>query len=170
MSTSYEAKRTLVKGAQLDVQELVLGYTIVGNATPASVVVSVANPGVLYIQTESTSASGSTNIATLITSGDTYTPTNAPDDSDGEYNVLVHIGEALRKVVSVEARDRKTGAVIPTTFQTAPASGFLDLTDSDDPKFPLRDTDHAIVFGVDHGADLTAATVDAVLIVRYIAE
>ena len=159
---SYEAKRTLVAGAQLDNQELVLSYKIVGNATPASAVVTIDQPGVLYVQTESTSASGSTNIATLITSGDTYTPTNAPDDSDGEYNMLVHVGEKCRKVVSVEARDRKSGAIYPTTFQTAPAQALLGFEDAGQ--------NDAIVFGVDHGADLTAATVEAYIIVRYITE
>lgn len=160
----FEAKKTLVRSAQLKVQELVLPYKIVGNATPASAVVTIDDPSVLFIETESTSAVGGSDISALLDSGETLT-IEAADDSDGEYNALVVIGEKIKKVISVEARVRATGAVIPCTFpSTAPADAITSSVEGG------TDADDAVVFSVDHGADLTAATVDAVLIVKYVVE
>lgn len=155
----YEAKDSLVRGAQLRTQELVLPYTYVGNATPASVVVTVQDPSILFIETESTSAVGTSDISALITSGETYTPADVSDDSDGEYNMLVRIKEKVKKVLSVECRNRQTGAVIPAKFTTAPSNSIIS--------FETADADDCMCFTIDHGADLTAATVDAVLVIKY---
>ena len=164
MSNSYEAKKTLVNDARLQVQELCLSYRYVGNATPANVVVTTEQLGVLFIQTESTSASGSTDIAALITSGETYTPAYAPhfNDLDGSYNILVLIGEKCRKVLSVEARNRKTGLSLLTTFQTAPAQALIG--------YETAGANDAIVFGVIHIDEFEIDTIEAILIVRYIVE
>lgn len=159
---SFQAKQTLVRAAQLKVQELCLPFVIVGNATPADVVVTVDDPSILFIETESTSAVGSSDISALIQSGETYTPAEASDDSAGEYNALVHVGEKIRKLISVEVRDSVTGAVIPAIALTAPSTGIISLENAGD--------NDSIVVTVDHGADLTAATVDAVLIVKYVVE
>lgn len=148
-----------MQGVQLRTQELVLPYTIVGDATPADAVVTVQDPSILKIETESTSAVGSTDLSAFITSGETFTPVDASDDSDGEYTVLVHVKEKVKKVLSVQCKDSKTGAVIPTKFTTAPADSIISVQNAGD--------DDAMCFGIDHGADLTAATVDAVLVVQY---
>lgn len=159
MST-YELKQNLPQAAQKKVVTLVLGYTIVGNATPANAVITVEDPGVLLLETESTSASGGSDLSAVITSGETLTPADASDDSDGEYNGLVRIGEKIKKVVSLQVRDRDTGAVIPCKFMTAPSDGIISEA--------TAGADDMIAVGFDHGADLTAATVDAVLEVKFI--
>ena len=51
MST-YQAKDSTTQGVQLKVQELHLPFTIVGSATAASVSIVVADPAVLFLNTE----------------------------------------------------------------------------------------------------------------------
>jgi len=157
----FDAKSSLVRGSQLKTQELSLSYKIVGDATPANAVVTIDDPSILFIETESTSATGSSDISGEISSGETYTP-QAADDSLGQYSCMVRIDEKLGKVISVEARERKTGAVIPCLFTTAPSESIISRETAGD--------NDLIVFDVDHGADLTAATVEAVIVVKYSVE
>lgn len=161
MSNSFSAKSTEVRGVQLKVQELSLSYQIVGNATPANVVVKIDDPSVLFIQTESTSASGSSDLDAKVQSGETFTHA-ASVDVNGEYSCMVEIQEKLKKVVSVEVRDRFTGEVIPSKAVSAPSSAIISVESAGD-----KD---AIVFDVDHGGDITASTVDAVVTVKYVVE
>jgi len=158
MATSFEAKDAIVRDVQLRTQELVLPYVIVGNVTPASVVVTADDPSVLFIETESTSAVGSSDISALITSGETYTAA-ASVDLNGEYNAMVKICEKVKKVKSIEVRERFTGAVIASAAHSAPSDGIIS--------FATAGEDDAIVFQIDHGASIAASTVDAVVVVRY---
>ena len=144
---------------QLKMQELVLEYNYAGNATPASTVVTIQDPSILMIETESTSASGTTDLST-VTSTETLTFPNAPDDSAGEYNALVRVGEKVRRLVSVEVKNKFTGAVIPTTQMTAPADGLIGESTAGD--------DDLIAVDIDHGADLTSADLDLVMTLKFI--
>ncbi len=158
--SKYELKNVLQRDNQLKVQELVLGYRYAGNVTPASVVVTPQDPTLLLIETESTSASGTTDLSAVITSGETLTFADASDDSDGEYNALIRVGEKVRRVVSLALRERSTGAIIPVKFMTAPANGIISES--------VAGANDMIAVGIDHGADLTAVADDYVLEVKFI--
>ena len=159
MSVTYELKNASAQDAQKKVIELVLEYNYTGNATPASTAVTIQNPDVLMIETESTSASGTTDLSG-ITSTETLTYPNAPDDSAGEYNALVRVGQKIKRLVGVQVFNKYTGAIIPTTQMTAPADGLIGETTAGD--------DDLIAVDIDHGADLTSADLDLVMKVYFV--
>jgi hypothetical protein len=145
----FQAKKAPVLGRQLKVQKLVIPFKITGHATPASKVITVDQPDVLFIQTE-----GLTQIANGLDS-DEASPTFAvtADDSDGKINLMVKVGESISKVQYAQVISRTTGVAQPA---------FKDATSA------TSANGDKILLHCDSTVDLSAADLDACLIVEYI--
>lgn len=124
---SYDAKNQLVQGRKLKSQRLVIPFSVVGHATPASKTVSVEDPGVLFLNFEG--VSGITLAAGAVdTAGELSDITfAAATDTTGIFNILVRVGETVQKVIL--ARVHKTGGAenVNGTFPTM-VIGALGIT------------------------------------------
>jgi hypothetical protein len=157
----FDAKKSEVRQVQLKVQQLALRFKLVGNATPASVVLTIDDPSVLFLETESTSAVGATDLSAKVLSGETYTQI-APVDANGIYSGLVHVGEKIKKVLSVQLMDAVSGAVQVTQKETAPTSQIISIAAAGDYD--------AISFSIDEATANTSGTKERILLVRYAVE
>lgn len=107
---NYQAKTELVLAKQLKVQTLSFPFSILGNATPASVVVSQDDPALLFIQTEGTDRI--TVAAGALDSGEAVPTYTAPNDANGQFAILVKVSEAIKKVHSAKIVRRNGQEVI----------------------------------------------------------
>lgn len=151
---AHEAKEAQVLGRQLKVQKLVIPFTILGHATPASKVFTCDEPSVLFFQTEGLDR---TTYATYngLASGETVSWDQTADDSDGKINLLVKVGEVIEKICYAYVIFRKTGVIQPVYVN---ASG--DSLSLNDDKMALS---------CDTSVDIsTGNTIDACLVVEYV--
>lgn len=156
---SYQLKGDAQLGNQLKVVELILPMSITANATPASVSLDIHDSGVLKFEPESTSAAGATDISAYIYTGQTLTVTTS-HDINGIALVLVDVGQPIRRLISIECRNRRTGAVVPTLFCTAPAAGLIGVDSAT--------ASDAVVFEIDSSVNF--ATTDAHMVFRVCVE
>tara|TARA_R110000868_G_scaffold287815_1_gene548137 strand:+ start:1331 stop:1780 length:450 start_codon:yes stop_codon:yes gene_type:complete len=144
--SNYYAKSELVQERQLKVQELALRLAITGNATPASVVIAVDDPSILFLKTEGV------NKITAALNGDTAPTFVAQVDANGLFSAMIVVGEQIKKVLSAQLIRRTAHGV--DTCKLADTDGITVLGDK-------------IVLDCDTGVDLSAANLDACLIVKY---
>lgn len=91
----YTAKDSVIQDRQLEVNTLVIPFQVVGNATPANVVLRNDEPGRMALQSE-----GVNQITAALLADETATYTDAaPGDAAGELNCLVRINEPVGKVL-----------------------------------------------------------------------
>jgi len=154
MANAYQAKSELVLGAQLRVQSLKLPFSITGNATPASVVITRDDPSVLFVKTE-----GVNQITGALDSGDTAPTLASAVDANGVFNVMVKVGEKIKKVVSAKLVRMDSAEIIACTLPSAPSSGIVAGGSLD-----------KIVLNVDSGADLSSASPKYCLEVDYVVD
>jgi hypothetical protein len=145
---SYSAKNEHVLNAQLKVQELCLRLAITGNATPASVVVAVDDPAVLFLRTE-----GVNKITAALDASDGTPSFVAQNDANGLFSAMIKVGEPVGKVLSAQLIRRTAHGV--DTCKLADTDGITAAGDK-------------IVLDCDTGVDLSAANLDACLIVKYV--
>jgi len=145
---SYSAKNEHVLNAQLKVQELCLRLAITGNATPASVVVAVDYPAVLFLRTE-----GVNKITAALDASDGTPSFVAQNDANGLFSAMIKVGEPVGKVLSAQLIRRTAHGV--DTCKLADTDGITAAGDK-------------IVLDCDTGVDLSAANLDACLIVKYV--
>lgn len=145
---NFPAKDEKVQNAQLKAQELCLRLAITGNATPANVAVSVDDPAILFLKTE-----GVDKITAALDSGDGSPTFVAQDDSNGLFSAMVKVGEQVSKVLSAQLIRRTAHGV--DTCKLADTDGITAVGDK-------------IVLDCDTGVDLSAANLDACLIVKYV--
>lgn len=145
---SFYAKDSGVQNRQLKVQELCIPLAITGNATPASVVVASDEPAILFLKTEGkdqiTAALG-TDSASFV----------APVDATGLFSALLVINEQVSKVLSAELISRVSHA--PTNSAKLANANTGISTNGD-----------KIAIDCDTAVDLSAANLNACLVVRYI--
>lgn len=148
----YPSKDEVIQYRQLKVQSVSIPLSIVGNATPASVVPRNDEPSRLFLQT-----AGVDQITGALASGETATYTTAAADATGVFRALLKVGENVEKVVSMRAFNRVSGAHEPAFLGSA--SGIT--TGSGGGK--------SIMIVIDSGTALNAAnTLDACLHVEYV--
>lgn len=147
----FEAKKPIVREKQLKVQSLYLPFSIVGNATPASVAVTRDDPAILFIRTEGTDSI--TEAAGALDAGETDPSFATEVDANGVFSLLVKIEEAIHKVVAAKIIRRNGQEVISCS-----------MADTDG----ISANGDKIVLNADSGVDLSAATLDAALEVHYI--
>lgn len=157
---AYQAKDDKVLARQLKVQRLVIPFSIVGNATPASVVQRSDEPAILFLRTEGvddiTVASGA------LDSGDVATYADAAVNSTGIFNILVRVNELVEKVCSARIYRRAATAATATAQAVAlgSAAGVVQTAGANGSKIMLTgDSDVALN---------AANTLDACLEVEYI--
>lgn len=146
--SNYNAKQDLVQNRQLKVQELAIPLAITGNATPASVIVASDEPGIVFLKTQ-----GVDKITPAL-NGDTAPTFVAQNDATGLFSVMIVIGEQIGKVCSAQLVRRTAHAT--DSAKIANTTGITALGDK-------------IVLDCDTAVDLSAANLDACLIVRYVA-
>ena len=165
MSSAYYPKDDLVYGRSVKVQRLSIPFYITHNATPASKVISVDEPGLLFLDVQGinncTVAAGAFDTSAEA-AGITFA---SPTDSTGAFSLLVRIGngsELIQKVMSVKCSSRN-GAVsgILCSPPTGALSGSVEFITS------LGDK---IVANVASGINLSTTDADLILEVEYIAQ
>lgn len=145
---SFSPKNELVQNRQLKVQQLVIPFTITGNATPASVAITRDEPALLFLKTE-----GVNQITAALDTADGTPTLTAADDSDGIFNLMVKISEPVGKVMSARVQSRNAAAIVGCTL--ANTTG-------------ITAGGEKIVLNCDTAVDLSAANLDACLIVEYV--
>lgn len=145
---SYIAKQELVQNRQLKVQELAIPLSITGNATPASVVVASDEPGIVFLKTQGVDK------ITAALAGDTAPTLVAQNDANGLFSVMIVIGEQIQKVLSAELVSRSAHSTADSA-KLANTTGITALGDK-------------IVLDCDTAVNLSSASLDSCLIVRYI--
>jgi hypothetical protein len=134
---------------QLKVQRLSIPFTIVGNATAASVAITCDEPSLMFIKT-----SGVDQITAAVPAGDTATYTVAPSDAAGTFDVFINVSEAVSKVVNAQLINRDTGTI--EVMKLGSATGLSTLGS-------------IMLAGVSASHNLsTAVTLNACLVVEYI--
>lgn len=146
--SNYNAKADLVQNRQLKVQRLVIPFTITGNATPASVVITRDEPGILFLKTE-----GVNQITAALDAADGTPTLAAADDSDGIFNLMVKISEPVGKVMQAKVSGRASAAIVGCTL--ANTTGITAGGDK-------------IVLNCDTAVDFSAANLDGCLEVEYV--
>jgi len=146
--SNYNAKQDLVLNRQLKVQELAIPLSITGNATPASVVVASDEPGIVFLKTQGVDK------ITAALNGDTAPTFVAQNDGNGLFSVMIVVGEQIGKVLCAQLVRRNAHAA--DSAKLANTTGITALGDK-------------IVLDCDTAVDLSAASLDACLIVRYVA-
>lgn len=144
--SNYYAKSELVQERQLKVQELALRLAITGNATPASVVLAVDDPSILFLKSQGVDK------ITAALNGDTAPTFVAQNDANGLFSAMIVVGEQIKKVQCAQLIRRTAHGV--DTVKLADTDGITVLGDK-------------IVLDCDTGVDLSAASLDACLIVKY---
>lgn len=148
----YPAKDEVLNGRQLKVQRVSIPLSIVGNATPASVVPRNDEPARLFLQTE-----GVDQITGALASGETATYTTAASDANGVFRALLRVNESVEKVVSLQCFNRVSG-VLELAFLGS-ATGITTGTGGG----------KSIMIAVDSATALNAGnTLSACLIVEYV--
>lgn len=146
---SYNATNELVQNRQLKVQRLVIPFAITGNATPASVVLASDEPAILFLKSQ-----GVDQITDALDSDD-GTPTLASaTDLTGIFNIMVKVGESIAKVQHAEVITR-TGTAALVVCSLADTDGITAAGDK-------------IVLNCDTAVDLSAANLDACLVLEYV--
>jgi hypothetical protein len=145
---SFQAKKAAVLNRQLKVQKIAIPFAITASATPASKVVVVDEPGILFLQLE-----GIDNIteAKGAIADDTTLPTmSAESDSSGIFYAAFNLGEDVSKVVSCKLVSRTSAQIVACEILASADGGLVP------------------VVKVDSTTDLSAANLDAVLELEYI--
>lgn len=147
----FSSKDSLVLNRQNKVQRLVIPFSILGHATPASVTFpSNDEPALLFLKTE-----GVDKITAALDSADGTPSFTSAHDVNGITNIMVDVGEAVQKVMYafVQRRD-----AVNKVYQCS-------LADTDG----ITAGGEKIVLNVDTDLSLGAAnTLDAVLVVEYV--
>lgn len=156
---NFYPKTPLVMNRALEVQRLSIPLLITANATPASKVVTVDEPGILFVNVQGITGISVANGA--LASTETPPALATATDSTGVINVEVLINEVLVKVMHIELITRNLNAsplVIPgqiLAFSTG--AGVSGLVGAD------------LFANFTTGVNLGTTNLDACLVVEYIA-
>lgn len=148
----YSSKDDTVQERQLKVQSVSIPLTVVGNATPANVLLRNDEPSRLFLRSAAVD-----QITAQLATNETATYTTAAVDATGIFQVLFQPHEAVEKVVSASCYSRITGIAAPaflgsaTGISTGSAGG------------------KSIMLVIDSPVDFTGAnTFDACLVIEYV--
>lgn len=142
----YEAKDSLVRGRQLKIQELKIPFSIASGAASSS----NDEPGVLFIKTASVDQI--TEAAGALDSGEAVPTFVAQNNANGLFSALVKVQEPIKKVACAMIVIRNAHGL--NTCKLANTTGISENGDK-------------IALDCDTSVDLSAAALDACLIVSY---
>ncbi len=121
MSSGYYPKSSQVMERAIEVQRLVIPFSITADATPADKVLATDEASVLFLQTE-----GATQISTTsgaLDPGESVPPFDlTAADASGDFNLLVNVapgevpgsnGDRPVKIMQARISNRATGDVYP---------------------------------------------------------
>lgn len=153
MAASFQAKQSNVLNRQLEVQRLVIPFTVTSNATPASKVITNDEPSVLFMNFEG--ITGISIAAGALVTGEVAPSLASATDSTGVFNVCVLINEPLVKVMHMEivSRTIASGIVKPAAilaFSTGTNGGM------------------SVFANVTSGVNFSSTSLDACLVVEYV--
>ena len=156
----YRAKDALVQGRQLKVNTLVIPFQVVGNGTPADVVLTNDESGLMFLQSE-----GVNQISAALDTNETAVYTDAsPSDAAGELNCLIKIREDIEKVLGTDLLnlDDDGFAVLDKSAAGANSGSTSGIsTGSGGGK--------SLMLSMDTGADHSSGTHKRALVVHYVA-
>lgn len=150
----YQPKDAAVYNRQLKVQRLSIPFTVTHNATPASKVITVDEPSLVFFNFQ-----GITQLSTAfgaIETGEILPSLASATDSTGVFNVLVKINEALIKVCSVSIEGRAGATGVTNLCQILPFT-----TGS-------TNSGQSIIANVTSGVNFSSTDLDACLKVEYV--
>jgi hypothetical protein len=154
----YDPKSSGVAAAQLKAQRLVLNFSVVGHATPASKSSSVDDPSVLFLQLEGTGQDNITVAAGALDTAETVPSfTTSASDASGILNCLVKISEPIKKVLSATCTRQST------TVAEADDAFIVSLGDADG----LTANGDKIILTIDSNGAFTSGTHNLCLVVNY---
>lgn len=142
----YDAKQSQVRERQLKIQELRIPFSIASGAASST----NDEPAVLFVKTASVNQISSSTGA--LDSGETAPTFVAQDNANGLFSVLVKVGEPIKKVAYAMIVRRSAHGL--DTCKLANTTGVSENGDK-------------IVLDCDTGVDLSAAALDACLLVGY---
>lgn len=145
--SNYQAQDSLVSGRQLKVQEVSIPFSIVGNASAASVLPTNDEPAIMFVRT-----AGVDQITPALSAGESLPTFVSPVDATGVFNIMLVINETLGKVCSAKLVSRVSAEIIPCTM--ANTTG-------------IDSVGNKICLNVDSAVNLTSGTIDACLEVKY---
>ena len=117
----FQAKDSLTLGRQLKVITLAIPFQVVGSATAASVSVTSDEPGLLFVNTSSTTQ---ISAATGALDAGEATPTfQTLSDSAGNAAALVKVNEPVTKVVGAYTVTRSGATPVMTACPIANTTG-----------------------------------------------
>jgi len=121
MSSGFYPKSAQVMQRSIEVQRLVIPFTITENATPASKILGTDEAQVLFLQTQGITQINSTSGA--LDPGESVPPFDlSATDSTGAFNLLVNVapgevpgsnGDRPVKIMQAQIIDRITGVAYP---------------------------------------------------------
>lgn len=163
---SYLPKDSAVQQQSLQVASLALPFTVTHNASSASVVVTVENPSLLFINTQGTSritlAAGAVDSAQELTDI-TFA---SPSDTAGTFNMLVRINETVNKVVNATLYSRTSSSVLVNATLASPS--FNSANSSNLPaQLGVTDPGNKIALNCTCGVNFSTTDFDGVLVVNY---
>lgn len=147
--SNYNAKSELVLNRQLKVQRIVIPFVITGNATPASVAIAKDDPALLFLKTQ-----GVDQITAALDSADGTPTFVSQNDANGLFSAMVKVGEPVGKVMHAMIVRRDAHGF--DTCKLADTDGITAAGDK-------------IVLDCDTGVDLSAANLNACLVLEYVA-
>jgi hypothetical protein len=129
MSTSYQAKDSLVLERQLKVQNLVIPFVVVGNSTPSSVSLSCDEGGFMFMRSQ-----GVDQITPALDPNEVAAYTTSTSDSGGILQFLLKLrAEYPLKIMKASVVNVVTGVGSPcylgsaTGISTLNGNPYLDL-------------------------------------------
>jgi hypothetical protein len=125
MSSAYYPKDDSVYRRSVEVQRLSIPFLITHNATPASKVLSVDEPSLLFLGVQ-----GINNLTVASGAFDTSAEQSAitfasATDTTGIFSILCRINEPLVKVMSVTIVARDGSSSVPGTSPTGASGTFI---------------------------------------------
>jgi hypothetical protein len=164
MSTAFYPKNSQVMERSLEVETLVIPFTITSNATPANKVLGTDEASVLFLQTQ-----GITQVTT--TSGALDPGESAPPfdlsaaDASGAFNLLVNVAPGSPSGAQPPNGDQPTKIMYARIIDRITGASYATYMNSTNPAIDTNGT--KMLLNCASGVNLASTSINACLIVAY---